>query len=312
MEFSLEFSRAWSSRSGLGGVVKASPEDFVVEEILDENFAGEGEHLYLKIRKTGQNTHWVAEQLARLLGVRPGDIGYAGRKDRHAVTTQWFSAPVPAATKDISVIEGCELLKVARHSRKLRPGDHEGNFFRVRITGLLGDSATRNDILSKIASHGFPNYFGLQRFGRDGSNLERGWQALSQRRRLKGRQSGMYLSALRSWIFNQVLDQHLRAGNWRAIYDAEEAWCGPLWGRGRHNAGANEAPVESAVVGEIADLCDYLEHSGLNQERRPLLAQPRSFSILESSDESVVIEFELNTGQFATELLAEIGAEETA
>src|SRR5210317_1968524 len=100
MDFQLDFRRGWSARSDLGGKIKAEPADFVVEEQFDEAFSGEGEHLYLQIRKIGQNTHWVAEQLAKMAGVRSKDVGYAGRKDRFAITTQWFSVPTPHEIND--------------------------------------------------------------------------------------------------------------------------------------------------------------------------------------------------------------------
>lgn len=310
MEFPLDVCRAWSVNSGLGGKIKVTPADFIVEEIMDEDFSGEGEHLYLKIRKTGQNTHWVAEQLARLTDVRARDIGYAGRKDRLAVTTQWFSVPAQQGIKDTFAIEGCELLDVQQHARKLRPGDHQGNLFRIRVTHLSGDIETRSKILEGISSQGFPNYFGLQRFGRDGANLYRGWDALHQGRRLKGRQSGMYLSALRSWIFNRVLDSHLKAGHWDALCEQYPLWTGPLWGRGRNAPQACEEPIETEVVSGLGELCNFLEHSGLTQERRPLLARPDSFSVITHSPELLALEFALGKGQFATELLAELGVEE--
>jgi len=311
MDFQLDFRRGWSLQSGLGGKIKVEPADFVVEEQFDEAFSGGGEHLYLQIRKIGQNTHWVAEQLAKMAGVRNKEVGYAGRKDRFAVTTQWFSVPTPHEIDDISSIEGCELLDVQRHSRKLRPGDHRANLFRIRVTQLQGDMETRYEILEKISKYGFPNYFGPQRFGREAANLERGWNALQQGRRLKGRQSGMYLSALRSWIFNRVLDRHITAGNWSDICEAELPWSGPLWGRGCNKPTASENPIESEVVGQAHELCNYLEHSGLDQDRRVLLAQPTKFSLLDHDSDSLKIEFELGKGQFATELLTEFGAEES-
>lgn len=311
MDFRLDFARAWLEDSHLAGRIKSTPADFIVEEIMDENFSGEGEHLYLKIRKTGQNTHWVAEQLARIVGVHSRDVGYAGRKDRLAITTQWFSVPSPREISDISTIEGCELLDVKRHSRKLRPGDHTANLFRIRVTQLEGDIELRSAILEKIAAQGFPNYFGTQRFGREAANLQRGWEAVGRRRRLKGRQAGMYLSALRSWIFNTVLDRHIQAGNWQTICGSEEPWSGPLWGRGLSKPAPGEEQIESEVTREIAQLCDFLEHSGLNQERRLLAARPANFSVVDHSSELLEIQFELFKGQFATELLAEIGVRES-
>jgi len=116
---------------------------------------------------------------------------------------------------------------------------------------------------------------------------------------------------LRSWIFNRVLDRHIDAGNWRAICEAEVPWSGPMWGRGRNKPTANEDQVESEIVSQTQELCNYLEHSGLNQDRRILLAQPTKFIVLEHDANSLKIEFELGKGQFATELLTEIGVEES-
>lgn len=310
MEFSLDFHRGWSGQSGLGGTHKATPADFVVEEKMSEAFTGNGEHLYLKVRKTGQNTHWVAEQLANLAGVRAREVGYAGRKDRYAVTTQWFSVPTARNLDDISSIEGCELLEAQRHIRKLRPGDHDTNLFNIRVTALRGDADLRSQILDQITAHGFPNYFGTQRFGRDGNNLQRGWESVSLGRRLKGRQSGIYLSAMRSWLFNCIVDRHIRNGDWDAICQSPSSWTGPLWGRGRNQPSELEENIEFAVAQENSALCDYLEHAGLNQERREVLAKPHQFRVLAHTAEYLDLEFELEKGQFATELLAEIGVAE--
>ena len=306
MDFALRVRRAWSQDTALGGRLKVRPEDFVVEEQLDENFSGAGEHLYLKIRKTNQNTHWVAGQLARLAGVRASDVGYAGRKDRFAVTTQWFSLPTPESIADISSIPGCELLDSRRHSRKLRPGDHRANCFRIRLRELRGDPAVRTHILTRLEQVGFPNYFGAQRFGHEGANLTKAWQTLEAGGRLRGRQGGLYLSALRSWLFNQVLDRHIRAGNWPAMSAPNAAWTGPLWGRGRHAPSALERQVEDQVVEENALLCERLEFCGLDQQRRDLVARPARFRRVEAGEHSLQLEFELTRGQYATELLAEL------
>lgn len=148
------------------GVLKANPEDFVVVEDLGFAPDGEGEHVLVNIRKNGCNTQFVADYLARFAGIHARSVSYAGLKDRHAVTEQWFCLHMPGKdTPDFSrfTLEGCEVLSYARHLRKMRIGNLKGNHFTL----VLRQISDRQDVerrLQAIAAQGVPNYFGSQRF----------------------------------------------------------------------------------------------------------------------------------------------------
>lgn len=156
------------------GLLRATPEDFMVEEILSFEPDDQGAHWLLRVRKTGANTEWVARQLARVARVPVRDLGYAGLKDRHAVAIQWFSLPLgerPPPDWSGLLGDGIEVLETRRHGRKLRRGAIAGNQFALRLRALRGDRAALAARLQAIAREGVPNYFGPQRFGRAESNL---------------------------------------------------------------------------------------------------------------------------------------------
>ncbi|MCE3285890.1 MAG: tRNA pseudouridine synthase, TruD family, partial [Steroidobacteraceae bacterium] len=157
------------------GRIRVAPEDFFVEEVLGFEPDGSGAHGLLAVEKCGANTGWVAAQLARHAGVQARDVGFSGHKDRHALTRQAFTLPLPV---DFAVErcrewrgEGYVVLAAARHARKLRPGSHRGNRFVLRVRELRGDRSSLEQCLREVAAQGVPNYFGPQRFGRDGANL---------------------------------------------------------------------------------------------------------------------------------------------
>ncbi len=202
----------------LAGRLRAVPEDFVVEEELGYAASGEGEHVFLKIRKRGRNTHEVARAIAKLAGVRQMAVGYAGLKDRHAVTTQHFTAQLPGRTApDWSLLEdeSLSVLEVGRHHRKIRRGGLRGNRFIIRVDQILGDRELAEKRLDRMALDGVPNYFGSQRFGRDGQNLERVVELFAGKGRKPGReQRGLLLSAARAGLFNAVLARRVQDGSW--------------------------------------------------------------------------------------------------
>ena len=158
---------------GIGGRIKVQPEDFEVEEIPAYPPSGQGDYLYLWMEKRGMGAEYFVRQIARRLDVPLGEIGTAGLKDRHAVTRQMVSAPVPRkADSANSMIARCGVLSVSRHGNKLKPGHLHGNRFRVLVRDVepTGDeSLTR--ILDRLRTQGMPNFYGSQRFGRDGETV---------------------------------------------------------------------------------------------------------------------------------------------
>jgi len=202
--------------TALAAPERFDPEDFVVEEIPAYAPSGAGGHTFVRIEKRGRTTEAVARELARVAGVRPGDVGYAGRKDRHAVTTQWLSVPGldPAAALALA-LEGVRVLEAVPHGSKLRTGHLRGNRFTITLHGIDATTACSAAArLEVLARHGMPNRFGGQRFGREGDNAARGLALLGgePRGREGGRSAGrdrrearFLLSALQSAIFNEAL-----------------------------------------------------------------------------------------------------------
>lgn len=295
--------------------IRSRVEDFCVDEELGFEPAGVGEHLYLHVRKRQANTRWVAERLARHYGVRNSDVGYAGLKDRHAVTTQWFSVRDPsgdACTERIG-LEDVELLRAARHVRKLRAGMHRSNRFQLTLRDVplhdQGDALEAR--LKLIARQGVPNYFGTQRFGREGQTLVQAVAWLAHRRsRVRSFERGLYLSAARSWLFNRVLAIRVLNDNWRAAVDGEVLEgsdpTGPLWGRGRSTAKCQAAELERAALASTDDVREALEHVGLMQERRSLVLVPANLGYERKGDSAFTLGFELPPGGYATVVLREL------
>src|SRR5579862_4293096 len=221
----------------IAATVRAQPEDFVVEEDLGFAPAGHGQHLLVKVQKRNANTQWVARELARAAGCRAADIGYAGLKDRRAVALQWFSLPRTGAASAIGTLatEEFTVLETHAHSRKLPRGALAGNRFAIRLRpGAAGAAAALAPALELVSRRGVPNYFGPQRFGRDGANLAPGPlppPGTPAR--------GFRLSAARSLLFNALLAERIAEGSWDHLLAGDLAG---LEGRGSYFAVA--APDE--------------------------------------------------------------------
>ncbi len=317
--------------------LRSSPEDFIVDELQDVQPDGEGEHAWLWVRKRGANTDWVAKGLARHAGVSPTDVSYAGLKDRHAVTTQAFTVHLPGrADPDWSKLdlEGVEVVSHQRHSRKLKRGVLLGNRFTLTLRDISGDTARAEQVLQTVATRGVPNYFGEQRFGLGGTNVERAERMFTTRQRLDRHIRSLLTSAARSHLFNAVLAERVQRGRWDSGLPGElwslagsRSWfgpepmsealearlaqgdihpSGPLWGRGLLPSREDVAAIEQAVVEPFATLRNGLEHAGLDQERRALRLIPQSlqWEWLESS--VLQVRFLLPAGAYATVVLREI------
>ena len=335
---------AWGEPLG-GATLRATPEDFEVEEILGFSPGGEGPHALLTVRKRGANTEWVARELARLVGCKPFEVGYAGLKDRNAVTTQHFTVPrgKRAAAEFIGLAgEGYEVRAAAEHQRKLPRGALEGNRFSITARGLSCDPARLAERIARIAAGGVPNYFGSQRFGRDAGNLAdvlRAAQKLAQgagdaRGRRRGRDDqGFMLSAARSLVFNAILAERIARGTWNELQagdvanldgrgsvfvvsevDAElRARCAaldlhptaPLPGRGESLAGGDVLALENSVGASFPEALAVIGAEGMNSERRALRMRVRDLSY-EYTVDVLLLRFALGAGSFATTVLREI------
>ncbi|MFZ5622783.1 MAG: tRNA pseudouridine(13) synthase TruD [Pseudomonadota bacterium] len=329
------------------GRLRVEPEDFVVREIPICAPDGSGEHVWLYIRKRNANTEWVARQIARFAGAAPRDVSFAGLKDRRAVTEQWFSVQLPGRADpdwDRLEVEGVTVLQAARHSRKLRRGALRGNRFEIRVRGFDGDRALAEARLRALAARGVPNYFGTQRFGRDGGNLEAAARMLRGESRRPARyERGLYLSAARSHLFNQVLAARVAAGTWDTLLDGDvlqldggRAWfvadagdaelprrlqgmevhpTGPLWGRGDPATQGAARALELACLEPWREWCAGLERAGLEQDRRALRVRAAELSWSWADESELSLAFALPSGSYATALLHELvtadGGEET-
>ncbi|MGO8971194.1 MAG: tRNA pseudouridine(13) synthase TruD [Myxococcaceae bacterium] len=200
---------------GTGGRLKEAPEDFLVEEVPAFPPTGQGAHLWLWVQKRGRETAEVARALARAAQVDVRQVGYAGLKDRQAVTCQAFTVPWPGPGPLGALgLEGVRVLRTERTERKLRTGQLWGNAFRLRLREPTRPEAAL-PVLQRLAEKGLPNYFGPQRFGRSADNAARG-RALLLGQRLPGRvdrlQRRLYLSAYQALLFNRALAARLSAG----------------------------------------------------------------------------------------------------
>ncbi|WP_207061764.1 tRNA pseudouridine(13) synthase TruD [Motiliproteus sp. SC1-56] len=331
--YSLDFPR-YHGAPPSRGAIRTRPEDFRVDEFLSYEPDGEGEHLWLQVEKRGNNTQWVARQLAKRAGINPTDVSYAGLKDRHALTTQWFSLWLPGkAAPDLDHLgEGIKVLRAVRHGRKLKRGGHQSNRFTLRIRDLevTGDLEAR---LLAIRDRGVPNYFGEQRFGLDGGNLQQADQLLAGNLRIRDRhRRSLIISSARSYLFNSVvaarieggvLDRYLEgdklmlAGSSDLLKaDSEEdfqagidAWryhpTAPLMGRGRALVEAESLAMEADILARFVPWCEGLERLGQVRERRSVRFRPRAFNWLTPEPGVLELSFELPPGTYATSVLRE-------
>ena len=301
--------------SGASATLKLLNEDFIVTELPLQLPCGEGEHIWLDIEKNGANTAFVAQQLATAAGVTEREVGYAGLKDRHAITRQWFSIHLPKGeTPDLTPLQHPEfkVLSQSRHLKKLRPGDLQGNRFRIVLRDVIGDRDAIEANLKAVASQGVPNYFGAQRFGHGGGNVEQGRAMLAREIRVRNpKNKSIYLSAVRSFVFNEVLALRIQQGLWAQtlpgdVMDEQGRPTGPLWGRGRVTSTDQAQALEMGVAERHAALCEGMEYAGLAQERRALVASPMGMSWEWPQGDQLVLAFSLPAGNYATSVLNEV------
>lgn len=213
---------ATSDLPGVGGAIGPAEEDFVVDELPLYPASGEGEHSYVRVQKRGMTTRDAVRALADATNVPVNEIGTAGMKDKHAVTTQWMSLPARRAGAPESwkkLPESLSVVEITRHGNKLRTGHLAGNRFRIRIVGTSSDPLSRaTAILERIRERGLPNYFGPQRFGHDGDGLEtalewlRGEAGVGPRRRAQAFERKLFTSVVQAEVFNRYVTLRMARG----------------------------------------------------------------------------------------------------
>lgn len=336
-----QLPRAWGAPV-ITAILRGQPEDFIVEEQLKFTPTGSGEHVLFLVEKRGANTQWVARQLARQLGVKPHTVTYAGMKDRHAVTRQWFGAA--GLRDDISTQtygeagsdgEYWRVLQTVRHSKKLRHGAVALNRFDINLRNVVGDPQALQQRLRLIEQSGVPNYFGEQRFGHSNLADADRWARAdgpSPDRHVRG----IWLSALRAALFNGVLAERVVQGIWNKLVEGDLAVLagtrsffaidgvddeltrrlgefdispsGPLFGSGALAVAGRPLDIEQNVATNNALWVEHLQRMGLTQERRALVLNAGAIECgWHENNAQVRLQFSLPTGCFATTVLREIG-----
>lgn len=294
---------------------KASNQDFIVNEVLGFEFAGEGEHLMLRIRKNGENTSFVANELAKVCGVKSKDIGWAGLKDRHAVTEQWLSVHLPKKNvPDFSAFlaqyPSIEIVATDWHNKKLRPGDLAGNEFAIRLTEVSDAEALKARV-ALVCDSGVPNYFGQQRFGHDGNNVSEAkrWGRDNVRTRNQNKRS-LYLSAARSWIFNHIVSDRLQQDCFNTelagdILDETGMITAALAGDNALPTTDEAEKLEQSILDQEPDLMALIRGNRMRHDRRAIVLKPDSLNA-QWDEDSVTLSFFLDSGSFATSILREL------
>ncbi len=332
LTFSWADLRRLTPGPGTGGALRTEPEDFVVEELPAYPLSGTGEHLYLRVEKTGHTTVHVVRELARHLGVPDKQIGVAGLKDRHAVTTQWLSVPAKLEGRlEGFAPSGVRLLERTRHGNKLGIGHLRGNRFTVRVRGAAGAAERAAGTLSQLARLGVPNYFGSQRFGLGGLNAEEGLRVMRGESRLRDpRLTRFLVSSVQSLLFNRFVSERLTRGVFDRLLEGDMAKKHDTGGVFRVEDAAHESGRAlrgevsatgtlfgrkvTPLTGEAGELERVaLAAYGLTPEAfrsrkgdrrltRVFLTDP----ILKANDDGYTVAFELPKGSFATSVLREL------
>ncbi len=331
--------RAWAyAFGGVAGTAKirSSSDDFMVEELLGFDLSGEGEHIYLQIQKSEENTEYIARQLAKFANLPSRAVSYAGLKDRHALTTQWFSVHLPGK-KELAwnsfETSSIKILSSKRHLKKLKKGALKGNRFFLILRNWQGDCSQANTIMESIQSSGIPNYFGEQRFGIDYNNLERAKELFSGKKFSNRHKRGLYISAARSFLFNHILSQRVTENTWNQaisgdlmMFDQSNSYfkadeiddsikqrvqakqihpSGPLWGKGSPESSLAAFDIEQQIADRYDVFSNGLEQIEAAPAQRPLRVNVENFCWEWLSNTEFKLSFTLPAGSYATCVLRE-------
>ncbi len=316
------------------GELRTCASDFQVDEILSFTPSGEGEHLFLQVKKMDSNTDWVARQLQKLASLTSRDIGYAGKKDRHSVSTQWFSLHLPGRQIELSELagDGYEIVAAIRHNKKLRRGSLLENRFKIIIRNL--DARIDKSLIEKISHTGVPNYFGKQRFGINANNLIKADELLKGNIKIKNRNKrGLIISSARSLLFNLQLAQRVAEGSWliplggdclmlagtQSFFSVEEVSsedktrleigdlhiCGWLPGKQASDAKGEAIGKEQDSLQYYSNWLTGLARLNLDSARRAFRCIPKDLKV-EQQNDIATLSFSLGKGCFATSVIREM------
>lgn len=320
----------------ISGRLKAFAEDFIVDEVLGFEPVGEGEHLFLQVEKSGLTTQDLINRVAGDFGIKPRDIGYSGLKDKMAITRQWLSLYLPGQINKISPPDpdSYTVLKQSWHNRKLRPGTHRANRFEVLLRNVDGFDEAVGQQIESIKSSGMANYFGQQRFGAQQDNVERALQVFAnarKARKLSRNKRSLYLSALRSHLFNQILSKRIESAIWSepiegdvfmlagsqsifheklsddiltrfGIFDISNT--GSLYGKGDNKLCEQALDIERQIFSDNSEITQCLLDQGAKLQMRALRIAVGDFTFDYQADKKqLTIKAVLPRGSYFTSLL---------
>lgn len=324
--------------AGTGGSIKNDPLDFIVTEIPLYEPCGEGEHVYLKIRRSGLNTKDVEKILSRTLKIPAGRIGIAGLKDKHATTVQWFSIHLPGIKTETVMeplrgISQFEIISVSRHKNKLKRGHLIGNQFEIQIRDMNNpDKGLIESYLKRMQETGIPNFFGEQRLGEHDKNVNQGREILKSGQKIHTWLDQYLVNSYQSHIFNIWLIKRIRetgflmpvsgdvfkkhdfgglfAGNHpsseKERFEAKEiSFAGPLFGEDMMEASSQALEIENHLLSEQNLSPDDFSRARLTGGRRVARIFPEFHSV-SLNNKDCCLEFSLPKGSYATVVLNEI------
>ncbi len=322
---------------GIGGILKAEPDLFVVEEIPLYEPEGKGDHVYLRLARTGWTTRDIQKSLSKLFGLKAADVGYAGLKDKHARVEQTFSLPL--RNTDEGDVAGrvrddlpFEVVWAKRHKNKLKAGHLLGNRFRIVVVDSHEDGLDRaGDIRKTLEQKGLPNFYGEQRFGAHGRNEEKGREALMGKGPRDKWMRKLLLSAYQSALFNAWLVERIDRGWFETIlqgdlakktdtggiFEVEDAavdserfregaitYTGPIYGAKMRWATGKPGDLEQEVLASRGVSQDVLRRAKLNGSRRTARLSVPDLKI-EEHPQGLCFSFSLPKGSYATTLMRE-------
>ncbi|MEH6503657.1 MAG: tRNA pseudouridine(13) synthase TruD [Cycloclasticus sp.] len=320
------------------GILKERAENFKVNEYLSFEPSGEGEHVFLYVQKTGLNTEDVVKILAQYAEVPRSSVSFAGMKDRHAVTKQWFSVQLPGQSgPDWQQLDNADIQfeRITRHSKKLKRGAIKFNQFEIIISQLDADRQLIEQRAKSIIKSGVPNYFMQQRFGYLGQNLSRAYDLFFKKQPIKNKKTkSLFLSSARSFLFNQALSKRVTNHTWdqalegdvfvldgsRQFFQGETVSAeiqarmlehdihpsGPLFGIGESVVKHGVKESEEAVFSDNIVFCEGLKKQKVESARRSLRVVPQNLELNFLDNDRLHISFKLQSGSYATAVLREL------
>lgn len=328
-----------SDLNGVGGEIKVEPAHFVVEEIPLYEPSGQGQHVYVRLTKEGWTTRDVENRLADLFGLRDVDIGCAGRKDKHARTTQTFSLSLPNADENevaarIEEHMPVDLEWVRRHKNKLKAGHLLGNRFRIVVLNPIEGALDQAEVVVQaLRERGLPNFYGPQRFGRQGDNAEQGRQILltgqGPRKRwlrrllLRAYQSALFNTWLvsrmeRGWFERLLVGDVAKKRDTGGLFEVEDAeaeqprfdrdditYTGPIYGYRMWWANGDPGALERQILEDAGVTEEMLQRAHLNGSRRRARLVLEDLEV-EVHPEGLLFTFSLPKGSYATTVLREV------